>query len=237
MNFLARGDAFNNPLAAKILYALKLIPIYRLSEGKENMSKNTVAFSTSIAALKKGSSVLIFSEGLCENDWQLRTLKKGTARLAWQAWQDHGITDMEVVPLGINYNSYKTMPKYIWMETGKPLLKKDFSDADSALFYQEFNAKLTASLEQLVTIKDDLADIPMPKKKLGFLAMMLLAIPALPMYLINFPLYKAAHHLAWSKTKGTVFYDAVFFAILTFTYPFAAAILACICMGSFSGFG
>ena len=34
---LARGDAFNGKLISKILFSLKLLPVYRVSEGVENL--------------------------------------------------------------------------------------------------------------------------------------------------------------------------------------------------------
>ena len=74
--FLARGDAFNSPLIAKFLTALHLIPIYRLTEGKKNLGKNEDTFKRCIELLKQNQTILIFSEGLCVNEWRLRPLKK-----------------------------------------------------------------------------------------------------------------------------------------------------------------
>jgi hypothetical protein len=36
---LARGDAFKNNFFAYLLYQLKLLPVYRVSEGVENLKK------------------------------------------------------------------------------------------------------------------------------------------------------------------------------------------------------
>src|SRR5690606_11408048 len=44
MHFLARGDAFKNPRAARVLRLLNMIPIYRLSEGKEHVENNKDTF-------------------------------------------------------------------------------------------------------------------------------------------------------------------------------------------------
>ncbi|MCK7557692.1 hypothetical protein MKQ70_22870 [Chitinophaga sedimenti] len=44
MHFLARGDAFRKPTARKLLEALHNIPIFRISEGKENMGQNDETF-------------------------------------------------------------------------------------------------------------------------------------------------------------------------------------------------
>ena len=60
--FLARGDAFKKPLVARFLKSLHLIPIYRLSEGKENLSKNMETFEMCLTLLKQNQTILIFSE-------------------------------------------------------------------------------------------------------------------------------------------------------------------------------
>ena len=53
-----------------------MLPVYRPSEGVENLSENYKTFDTCIELFKRGEIVLIFSEGLCVNEWHLRPLKK-----------------------------------------------------------------------------------------------------------------------------------------------------------------
>src|SRR5689334_738847 len=43
-HFLARSDVFNSPLKLWILSQFKLMPIYRLQEGAENLDKNKETF-------------------------------------------------------------------------------------------------------------------------------------------------------------------------------------------------
>jgi 1-acyl-sn-glycerol-3-phosphate acyltransferase len=81
IHFLARGDAFRKPLARKILMALKMIPIYRLSEGREYLALNDATFEKCNEILSAGGIVLIFAEGLCVNQWALRPLKKALQEL------------------------------------------------------------------------------------------------------------------------------------------------------------
>ena len=75
---LARGDAFKKPFL-KILAALKILPVYRPSEGVENLSENYKTFDACIEILRRNGVITIFSEGKCINEWHLRPLKKGTA--------------------------------------------------------------------------------------------------------------------------------------------------------------
>ncbi|MEJ7627672.1 MAG: 1-acyl-sn-glycerol-3-phosphate acyltransferase, partial [Ferruginibacter sp.] len=98
---LTRGDVYSNPFFSSILTSLKMLPVYRTSEGTENLSRNYTTFEHCKNIFKENGVVLIFSEGLCVNEWHLRPLKKGTARLALSSWEE-GI-DLKILPAGINY--------------------------------------------------------------------------------------------------------------------------------------
>ncbi|MEP6583590.1 MAG: 1-acyl-sn-glycerol-3-phosphate acyltransferase, partial [Ginsengibacter sp.] len=75
---LARADAFANKLITKILTSFNMLPVYRISEGTQNLENNYSTFSACQDIFKKNGIVLIFSEGRCINEWHLRPLKKGT---------------------------------------------------------------------------------------------------------------------------------------------------------------
>jgi 1-acyl-sn-glycerol-3-phosphate acyltransferase len=53
IHFLARGDAFNNKFFSRILKSFNLMPVYRISEGKENIGKNPSTFDATQEILKK----------------------------------------------------------------------------------------------------------------------------------------------------------------------------------------
>src|SRR5688500_670976 len=101
---LTRGDVFQKNLISKILLWLKLLPIYRTSEGTQNLAYNYDTFSVCHEVFKKKKIVLIFSEAVSINEWKLRPLRKGTARLAFSSWQQ-GI-DVKLIPLAFNYDSF-----------------------------------------------------------------------------------------------------------------------------------
>ena len=81
---LARGDAFNHPLANKILRWLRQLPVYRTREGAENLSANYITFSACRKVFEKNGIVLIFSEAGCVNEWQLRPFKKRHGKARYQ---------------------------------------------------------------------------------------------------------------------------------------------------------
>lgn len=150
--FLARGDAFSKPWARRLLSALKLIPIYRLSEGRENLALNDATFEACRDVLLNNGILLIFSEGLCINDWKLRPLKKGTARIAIDAWQQIKISDaFRVLPVGINYNSFDHLGKKVKIHFDEPITADAFHwNRSNAELIQEFNQRLTRSLQNSI---------------------------------------------------------------------------------------
>ena len=146
---LARGDAFNGKLITKILLALKLLPVYRVSEGVENLDENYKTFDQCKEIFRENGIVLIFSEGKCVNEWHLRPLKKGTARLAISSWAD-GIP-LKVLPIGINYNSFGRFGKNVRLFLGQHITA-DIIDPDNGhgRSIQVFNTNLQTQLSALV---------------------------------------------------------------------------------------
>ena len=149
VHFLARGDAFRKPFARKLLTSLKLIPIYRLSEGREYLALNDATFECCREILINNGIVLIFAEGLCINQWMLRPLKKGAARIAIDAWKNPSIAEQfSVLPVSLNYNSFTHFKKRLIINFGEPITKKEFStDASEGESIHQFNTKLSERLK------------------------------------------------------------------------------------------
>ena len=216
---LARGDAFSNNFYKKLLLSLKMLPVYRISEGIENLDHNYTTFSACINIFKKNGIVLIFSEGLCKNEWLLRPLKKGTARLAISAWQQ-GIP-LKVLPLGINYSSFKIFGKNVILNFGEIIEKESFNDAMPAGEANNvFNFKLKEQLKKLV-VEIDKNDKPAIKKIFFIpqpvLKKIILFIPAIIGYTVHVPLYYAAVLLI--KNRANDHYDSVVVGLLFILYP------------------
>ncbi len=148
VHFIARGDAFQNPVARWLLGVVKSIPVYRLSEGREFLSRNEASFERCNQILSTGGIVLIFAEGFCINQWALRPMKKGAARIALAAMNDEGMNfRMRVLPVSLNYNSFTTLGKTILIHFGEMISKNDLppfhSDAEKM---HRFNGLLAARL-------------------------------------------------------------------------------------------
>ena len=101
VHFFTRGDVFAKPLANKILRALGMLPVYRISEGKENMHRNDDTNAEALRVLAAGGAVLIFAEGTSALEKRLKPLKKGPFRLAALA-AAQGLGPV-IATVGINY--------------------------------------------------------------------------------------------------------------------------------------
>lgn len=155
-HFLARSDVFNTPFKLWILSQFKMMPIYRLSEGKEDLGKNQETFDQCHKIFRKGGAVLMFSEGICVQEMRLRSLKKGTARIAMEYSKDGA--PLMIIPTGLNYLKPTKFQEDLLINMDTP-----FNAADFAAEYKEnsskgilsFNKRLKEGLENsVIDIRD-----------------------------------------------------------------------------------
>lgn len=216
---LARGDAFVGKFTNKILNSFNMLPVYRVSEGAENLENNYSTFESCQQLFTQKKIVLIFSEGRCTNEWHLRPLKKGTARLALKAWRN-GVP-LRVLPLGINYSSFRFFGKNVVLNFGNIISQKEVkADLTNGSAIVEFSQKLKAQLQNLV-FEIDKNDTKKLKKyfyiKPSFLRKTTLLIPAIFGFLLNAPLYLLIHLIIKNRAKDH--YDSIMVAALFLFYP------------------
>ncbi len=204
---LARGDAFNNPIVAVILKTIHMLPIWRISEGRSNMSKNAKTFEACNEIFKRNKNVLIFPEGLCKNQTTLLPLKKrGTAVMAHKAWEE-GI-DLHIVPVVITYDSFKKFGRRANVHFDTPLTKEGYDLSDTVSFSKKFTDDLTEKMKPLFHYEF---------KPVGSLrnAWFLLG------WLINWPLYLIIGFIVKKKFAKTIFSDSMWYGLLFVTiFPY-----------------
>ena len=219
---LTRGDAFLNKTIKNILFKLKMLPVYRPSEGVENLSENYKTFDTCIELFKRDQVVLIFSEGLCVNEWHLRSLKKGTARLAYKCVQEN--IPLKILPVGINYSAFKRFGKNLFVNFGNIFTTNDFDKSLSdGVLNQAFNNKLQQELRPLVyeiEKEDKQKQKELLEIKVPLLTKIFLAIPAVIGWLVHAPLYLPIKYWVQKKFNNTGHVDALQITLPLFIYPF-----------------
>ncbi len=120
--FIARADIFKNPMIARILYFLKILPIYRVRDGFDTVKKSKDIIRKTIDIITSGSAIVILPEGNHSSFRRLRPLKKGFARMAFQAEEanDYNL-DIHIVPVGIDYDHYFNPRGSVVINFGKPV--------------------------------------------------------------------------------------------------------------------
>lgn len=218
---LARGDVFKHSLVARLLRSLKMFPVFRNTEGVENMEHNYSTFDACKEIFKQNGIVLIFSEGRCTNEWHLRPMMKGTARLALSSWEA-GIP-LRVLPTAINYQSFTRFGKNIHLSFGN-MIEKDDVDLNNGFGKSvlQFNEILRNELQPMVY---EIADTDVQKRKslmvkrIPILIKIGLAIPALAGWLLHLPLWWPVKLFAKNYGAKNDHYDSLMVGLLFVLYP------------------
>jgi glycerol-3-phosphate O-acyltransferase / dihydroxyacetone phosphate acyltransferase len=159
LHFLARSDAFNTPLKKWLLTKMKVMPIYRIQEGADQLHKNGETFEKCAKLLSNNAAIIMFPEGICVQERRLRKLRKGLGRIAFGAEEIAGFNLKScIVPIGINYTKPSSFNGDLVLKAGKIIEISDFTEEykkDKAKAINSFTSKLESEMaRQLVIISD-----------------------------------------------------------------------------------
>ncbi len=128
--FLARSDIFKRKLVAKILIFLKILPVYRIRDGKDNLNNNDLTFDIAARVLENKQYIGIFPEAQHSNKRRLLNLKKGIPRLAFLAEEKNNFKlGIKIIPVGIYYSKYNRMQSIIHIRYGAPITVNKYKDS------------------------------------------------------------------------------------------------------------
>jgi 1-acyl-sn-glycerol-3-phosphate acyltransferase len=120
--FLTRANVFNNPWAKKFLTMLQMSPVYRFRDGFNTLRKNDEVIENCVKLLSQQNSILIFGEGNHNDQWFLRPLQKGFARIAMAAEERNDWKlGVQIVPVGIQYESHTDFRSRVLVTFGTPI--------------------------------------------------------------------------------------------------------------------
>jgi 1-acyl-sn-glycerol-3-phosphate acyltransferase len=211
VHFITRSGVFKHPLVRKILRSVNMIPIFRMSDGKDQLANNDATFQEVRKVLQRGEHVLIFVEGFCKHQTTLQLpLKKGAPRMLMQAWAD-GL-DVTFLPVWVRYNSFVEFPKSFDINFGEQFGKEVIAEnMESGAASLAINKAAEVQLQALSEITNADNSIKIPKA--------LLFIPAMLGVLTHILFYVPLERLAW-KLRGAQYYDSILFCLMAFLYPF-----------------
>ncbi|HPF50801.1 MAG TPA: 1-acyl-sn-glycerol-3-phosphate acyltransferase [Draconibacterium sp.] len=125
--WLARADIFKNKTAARFLKFIKIMPVYRIRDGKDQLANNDKTFEESIKVLKSHKALALFPEAAHSGKRQMLIHKKAVPRIVFMAEEksDENI-DIHIVPTGIYYSSYWKFNRTVIVNFGDPLRVNDY---------------------------------------------------------------------------------------------------------------
>lgn len=126
--FLARADIFNNPVVASLLNWLKIMPVYRIRDGKDNLGKNAEIFERSKSVLLDGVPFCLMAEGRHNDKHQLLPLVKGMFRIAGQTQNALGDKPLYILPTSIDFDEYERPFSNLVINIGEPIPVKPFME-------------------------------------------------------------------------------------------------------------
>ncbi|MBV5311803.1 MAG: 1-acyl-sn-glycerol-3-phosphate acyltransferase [Prolixibacteraceae bacterium] len=105
--WLARADLFKSKMVSSILKYLKLLPVYRIRDGKDNLSNNEYIFQQVTLLLENQQTVALFPEAAHSGRRQMLPHKKAIPRISLEAEAKNNFKlDLQIVPVGIYYDHY-----------------------------------------------------------------------------------------------------------------------------------
>tara|TARA_R110002074_G_scaffold373692_2_gene549896 strand:- start:434 stop:1453 length:1020 start_codon:yes stop_codon:yes gene_type:complete len=124
--FLARASVFKNPLIAKILAFIRMVPVYRIRDGFGTITGNNKSFALCRSILKGNGKILIFPEGNHSLKRQVRPLSKGFTRIVTATLKDDPSFNLNILPIGINYQAHQKSGSKVLLEIGAPIPAKKY---------------------------------------------------------------------------------------------------------------
>ncbi|HDR50883.1 MAG TPA: hypothetical protein ENN90_04580 [Mariniphaga anaerophila] len=131
--WLARADIFGkSKVADTLLRFMKIMPVYRLRDGKANLEKNEQTFADSIKVLENNFALALFPEAAHSAKRQMLVHKKAVPRIVFMAGEKtSNQLDIQIIPTGIYYSHYWKFNRSVIVNFGNPILVKDYIDTYS----------------------------------------------------------------------------------------------------------
>lgn len=125
--FLARADIFKKKMVARILYFLKILPVFRIRDGYENLKQNDDTFRDTLRVMENLNGLVILPEGNHASFRKLRQLKKGFGRIAFQTAEATGFSrEINIVPVGLEFSHYWFFRQVLTVVYGHPVHVSEF---------------------------------------------------------------------------------------------------------------
>ncbi|PWK17929.1 lysophospholipid acyltransferase family protein [Xanthomarina spongicola] len=144
--FLTRASVFKKSVVSKLLHSVNMLPVYRIRDGWSLISKNNYIFKTCTEKLKNNQAVALFPEGNHHINRTVRPLSKGFTRIIFESLNTYTDLDLQLVPIGINYQHGINFGDSVALYYGSPISARDmvsnFSSEEIVVLRQTMQEKI-----------------------------------------------------------------------------------------------
>lgn len=157
--FLTRADIFATKIIQKTHAFLRILPVYRVRDGVEELKKNVGVFETCRDILLNGIPLCMMAEGRHNNRHHLLPLGKGISRIACETQRLMPEEPLFIVPIGLDYDTYERPYGNVVVNIGKPIAVQSFMgsyEGNEAQIYNDIRESLAEAMKSLMLdISDD----------------------------------------------------------------------------------
>jgi len=129
--FLVRSDVFSKPFLKKVFNFLRMLPIYRIRDGRSSLKNNEAIFNTCASLLCNKEAVLAFPEASHSLIRKVRPLSKGFTRIIFTALLKNPNLDLVIIPVGVNYEEAVSFPDKAALFFGKPIEIQEWYNSEN----------------------------------------------------------------------------------------------------------
>ena len=153
--FLTRASVFKNPIVSKLLKSLRMLPVYRIRDGWSTITNNHPIFNSCTDLLHQNEAIVIFPEGNHSLNRTVRTLSKGFTRIVFDTLEKYPDTDLQLIPVGLNFVKAEKFADSAAMYFGNPINAKDYILEDRNKSIVKLKQDIHKSIGQLTTDIND----------------------------------------------------------------------------------
>ena len=159
--FIARGDIFKNPIVAKVLFFLRILPIFRIRNGVAAVRNNDDTLNKAVDVIHDHVDLYLFPEGTHRTKHSLLRMGKGLFHIALDANKQFGDqSPVYIIPAAIEYGDYFRFRSTAMINFGNPInvteFMKNTTEENEAVNINQLKDILHGELSKLFTyIPDD----------------------------------------------------------------------------------
>ena len=150
-HFLTRAGVFKKETISKFLKSLQMLPVYRIRDGWGNLTNNNAIFEKCTELLHNNKTVVIFPEGGHNLVRRVRPLSKGFTRIVFDSLEKYPELNLQLVPIGLNFQKTLGCPDRASIIYGKPIAAKQFVSKKRNESVVNLKTKIQAEMAKLTT--------------------------------------------------------------------------------------